>query len=238
MLEVESAAIGYGPVTVVQDLSLSVSEGEAVFLIGPNGAGKSTTLRGILGLNKLTRGSVRWDGRDITSMPAHRRAEMGIALVPEGRRVFPQLTVAENLDVASRAVRATDVKARIDEVYSVFPRLAERSSQAAGLLSGGEQQMLAIGRALSQRPKLLVIDELSLGLAPVVYQQVGDVVRELARSGLSVLLVEQNARLAMGICSRGYLLSHGDVVLCGTVAELEANDQMRDLYLGGLGKVL
>lgn len=238
MLEVESAAIGYGPVTVVQDLSLSVSEGEAVFLIGPNGAGKSTTLRGILGLNKLTRGSVRWDGKDITSMPAHRRAEMGIALVPEGRHVFPQLTVAENLDVASRAVRATDVKARLDEVYSVFPRLGERSNQVAGLLSGGEQQMLAIGRALSQRPKLLVIDELSLGLAPVVYQQVGDVVREIARSGLSVLLVEQNARLAMGICSRGYLLSHGDVVLSGTVSELEANDQMRDLYLGGLGKVL
>lgn len=238
MLEVESAAIGYGPVTVVQNLSLSVGQGEAVFLIGPNGAGKSTTLRGIMGLNKLTRGSVRWDGKDITSMPAHRRADVGIALVPEGRHVFPQLTVAENLDVACRAVRASDVKARLDEVFSIFPRLAERRSQVAGLLSGGEQQMLAIGRALSQRPKLLVIDELSLGLAPVVYQQVGEVVREIARSGLSVLLVEQNARLAMRICSRGYLMSHGDIVLAGTVAELEANDQMRDLYLGGLGKVL
>lgn len=238
MLEVESAAIGYGPVTVVQNLSLSVGQGEAVFLIGPNGAGKSTTLRGIMGLNKLTRGSVRWDGKDITSMPAHRRADVGIALVPEGRHVFPQLTVAENLDVACRAVRASDVKARLDEVFSIFSRLAERRSQVAGLLSGGEQQMLAIGRALSQRPKLLVIDELSLGLAPVVYQQVGEVVREIARSGLSVLLVEQNARLAMRICSRGYLMSHGDIVLAGTVAELEANDQMRDLYLGGLGKVL
>lgn len=236
MLEVTSAQIGYGPVTVVQDLSLSVGQGEAVFLIGPNGAGKSTTLRGIMGLNKLTAGSVRWDGDDITALPAHRRAKRGIALVPEGRHVFPQLTVAENLDVAARTVGATDVKARLDEVYSVFPRLAERRGQMAGLLSGGEQQMLAIGRALSQRPKLLVIDELSLGLAPVVYQQVGDVVREIARSGLSVLLVEQNARLAMRICSRGYLLSHGDVVLAGTVDELEANDQMRDLYLGGLGK--
>jgi branched-chain amino acid transport system ATP-binding protein len=238
MLEVANAQIGYGPVTVVEDLSLSVGEGEAVFLIGPNGAGKSTTLRGVLGLNRLSRGSVSWRGQDITRLAPNKRASLGIALVPEGRHVFPQLSVVENLEVAARAVGARDVAARVDEVCEVFPRLAERKAQAAGLLSGGEQQMLAIGRALAQRPNLLVIDELSLGLAPVVYQQVGAVVRDLARDGLSVLLVEQNAQLAMSICTRGYLMAHGEVVLAGTVADLESDDQMRELYLGGIEKAV
>ncbi|WP_148573476.1 ABC transporter ATP-binding protein [Nocardioides caldifontis] len=238
MLEVTNAEIGYGPVTVVEDLSISVGEGEAVFLIGPNGAGKSTTLRGVLGLNRLTRGTVSWRERDITRLPTNKRAALGIALVPEGRHVFPQLTVVENLEVAARAVGAKDVEARVEEVCAVFPRLAERKGQTAGLLSGGEQQMLAIGRALAQRPRLLVIDELSLGLAPVVYEQVGAVVRDLARDGLAVLLVEQNAQLAMSICSRGYLMSHGEVVLAGMVADLERNNQMRELYLGGIEKAV
>lgn len=236
MLELHDACIGYGPVMVVNDLSLSVGSGEAVFLIGANGAGKSTTLRGIAGLNPLADGKVMWDGTDITKVPTHRRAALGMAVVPEGRHVFPQLTVRENLEVAARAVDRHQVDERVSEVFDLFPRLTDRQASLGGLLSGGEQQMLAIGRALTQRPKLLVIDELSLGLAPVIYQHVGDTVRELAEGGLSVLLVEQNARLAMRICSRGYLLSHGRVVLAGTVDELNQTDEMRDLYLGGLGK--
>lgn len=237
MLEVINARIGYGPVTVVEDVSITVGESEAVFLIGPNGAGKTTTLRGIGGLNKLEAGAVFWDGEDVTRLPTHRRAARGIALVPEGRHVFPELSVHQNLEVAARAVNRTHVAARTDEVYDLFPRLKERQQSFAGMLSGGEQQMLAIGRALAQRPRLLIIDELSLGLAPVIYQQVGETVRQLAAGGLSVLLVEQNARLSMRICSRGYLMAHGEVVLSGTVGELEENDQMRDLYLGGLGRV-
>ena len=236
MLDLSQARIGYGPITVVEDVSLQVGDGEAVFLIGPNGAGKSTTLRGIVGHNRLTQGSLTWDGQDITRLPAHRRTRLGIAAVPEGRHVFPQLTVAENLELAARVISRHDVEQRVDEVMQVFPRLADRRAQFAGLLSGGEQQMLAIGRALAQRPRLLIIDELSLGLAPVIYENVGDTVAELARSGLSVLLVEQNARLAMRICSRGYLLSGGEVVLRGTVEELASTSEMRELYLGGLGK--
>ena len=236
MLDLTQAQIGYGPITVVDDVSLQVGDGEAVFLIGPNGAGKSTTLRGIVGHNRLTQGSLTWEGQDVTRLPAHRRTRLGIAAVPEGRHVFPQLTVAENLELAARVISRHDVEQRVDEVMQVFPRLADRRAQFAGLLSGGEQQMLAIGRALAQRPRLLIIDELSLGLAPVIYESVGDTVAELARSGLSVLLVEQNARLAMRICSRGYLLSGGEVVLKGTVEELAATSEMRELYLGGLGK--
>ncbi len=235
MLELTNARIGYGPISVVHDLSLTVDDGEAVFLVGPNGAGKSTTLRGIIGLNPLGRGSLTWNGQNISKLAPHRRAKLGVALVPEGRHVFPQLTVTENLEVAARVASRSRVTELIDDVFGHFPRLRERSKQLAGLLSGGEQQMLAIGRALVQEPKLLIIDELSLGLAPVIYQQVGEAVRDLAVSrGLSVLLVEQNARLAMRICTRGYLLSRGTAVLQGTVAELEATTEMRDLYLGGL----
>ena len=236
MLELKNARIGYGPVSVVHDLTISVGASEAVFLVGPNGAGKSTTLRGIIGHNPLTSGSITWEGKDISRLAPHKRARLGIALVPEGRHVFPQLSVLENLEVAARVGPNTRVKERIEGIFDRFPRLAVRPSQRAGLLSGGEQQMLAIGRALVQEPRLLVIDELSLGLAPVVYQQVGESVRDLARDGLSVLLVEQNAVLAMKICSRGYLLSRGTAVLEGTAEELKTKSEMRDLYLGGLGK--
>ena len=236
MLELKNARIGYGPVSVVHDLTISVGASEAVFLVGPNGAGKSTTLRGIIGHNPLTSGSITWEGKDISRLAPHKRARLGIALVPEGRHVFPLLSVLENLEVAARVGPNTRVKERIEGIFDRFPRLAVRRGQRAGLLSGGEQQMLAIGRALVQEPRLLVIDELSLGLAPVVYQQVGESVRDLARDGLSVLLVEQNAVLAMKICSRGYLLSRGTAVLEGTVEELKTKSEMRDLYLGGLGK--
>ena len=236
MLELTNARIGYGPVSVVHDLTISVGASEAVFLVGPNGAGKSTTLRGIIGHNPLTSGAIMWEGRNISKLAPHERARLGIALVPEGRHVFPHLTVLENLEVAARVGPNTRLNARIEGIFDRFPRLAGRRGQRAGLLSGGEQQMLAIGRALVQEPRLLVIDELSLGLAPVIYQQVGESVRDLARDGLSVLLVEQNAVLAMKICSRGYLLSRGTVVLEGTVEELKTKSEMRDLYLGGLGK--
>ncbi|TFC78893.1 ABC transporter ATP-binding protein [Cryobacterium sp. TMS1-20-1] len=236
MLELKNARIGYGPVSVVHNLTISVGASEAVFLVGPNGAGKSTTLRGIIGHNPLTSGSITWEGKDIGRLAPHQRARLGIALVPEGRHVFPQLSVLENLEVAARLGPSTRVKERIEGIFDRFPRLAGRRSQKAGLLSGGEQQMLAIGRALVQEPRLLVIDELSLGLAPVIYQQLGESVRGLARDGLSVLLVEQNAVLAMKICSRGYLLSGGTVVLEGTVEELKTKSEMRELYLGGLGK--
>lgn len=233
MLELTRATIGYGPVAIVNDLSLTVGAGEAVFLVGPNGAGKSTTLRGIIGHNPLTRGSLRWEGTEINRLAPHIRARRGIALVPEGRHVFAQLSVQENLEVAARIVGRIGIRERIDEIYQRFPRLADRRAHAGGLLSGGEQQMLAIGRALVQKPRLLIIDELSLGLAPVVYQQVGESVRDLALGGLSVLLVEQNAVLAMKICTRGYLLSRGSVVLEGTVTELAGKAEMKDLYLGG-----
>jgi branched-chain amino acid transport system ATP-binding protein len=234
MLRIENAEIGYGHVPVVKDLSLFVDRGEAVCLVGPNGAGKSTSIRGVLGLNRLTSGSVHWKGQDITGKAPHRRARLGIGVVPEGRRVFPQLTVLENLDVSARISKTGSVTARIESALDRFPRLAERTSQLGGLLSGGEQQMLAIARALVQAPELLLIDELSLGLAPVIYQQVGEAVRSLAEDGLGVLLVEQNAMLAMDICSRGYLMAGGRIVLSGTVAEMSADSSMQDLYFGGL----
>ncbi len=233
MLRMSDARIGYGPVTVVRDLDLEVAN-EAVFVVGPNGAGKTTLIRGILGLSKMSRGTVHWLDDDITRMPPHARARLGIGVVPEGRRVFGQLTVRENLEVAARVNRARPVRPRLDAVLDRFPRLGERLTQPAGLLSGGEQQMLAIGRALVQEPRLLLIDELSLGLAPVAIERVADAVRSLAAEGLGILLVEQNARLAMSLCSRGHLMSDGRIVLSGTVAELSGTTAMRDLYLGGL----
>lgn len=234
MLEIKGAEIGYGPVPVVRGLDLSVSPGEAVCLVGPNGAGKSTSIRGVLGLNRLSAGSVHWRGKDISRTATHRRAKLGIGVVPEGRRVFPQLTVQENLEVSARVRRSSDVAGRVEFALDRFPQLAGRTRQMGGLLSGGEQQMLAIARALVQEPELLLIDELSLGLAPVIYEQVGEAVKSLAADGLGVLLVEQNAMLAMKICTRGYLMSGGCVVLSGTVEEMGHESMMQDLYLGGL----
>ncbi|GAC1328866.1 MAG: ABC transporter ATP-binding protein [Mycobacteriales bacterium] len=233
-LRVSGLAIGYGDVTIVRDMSLTVAPGEAVCLVGPNGAGKTTTLRGIIGLNRPLAGSIRWEGKDLTGRPAHERAHAGIALVPEGRHVFPQLSVLENLDVAARATggRSGSVPDRITRAMERFPRLESRRSQLAGLLSGGEQQMLAIARALVQEPRLLMIDEMSLGLAPVVYEAVGDAVRQLVREGLAVLLVEQNAALAMDICDRGYLMAGGQILLQGSVEEMKHEDAVQSLYFG------
>lgn len=233
-LEVRGADIGYGGITIVRGLDLHVEVGEAVCLVGPNGAGKTTTLRGIIGLNRPTSGSIVWEGQDLTHRPVHARAHAGIALVPEGRHVFPQLTVAENLEVAVRALgrRGGRLRERLDQAMERFPRLKDRRDQPAGLLSGGEQQMLAIARALVQEPRMLVIDEMSLGLAPVIYEAVGDAVRGLVSEGLGVLLVEQNAALAMDICDRGYLMSGGQVLLEGTVDQMRAEDSVQSLYFG------
>lgn len=233
-LEVENLSVGYGDVSVVRDVDLHVEVGEAVCLVGPNGAGKTTTLRGIMGLTKPTSGVVRWDGADHASKAAWSRAHSGIALVPEGRHVFGPLTVGENLEVAVRAVGGKRVGARIDSAFDRFPRLRERRGQLGGLLSGGEQQMLAIARALVQEPRLLVIDEMSLGLAPVIYEQVGEAVRGLVSDGLGVLMVEQNAALAMSLCSRGYLMAGGEILLGGTVEEMSHEDAVAHLYFGAV----
>ena len=234
-LDVREITVGYDGVPVVHDLDLHVDAGEAVCLVGPNGAGKSTALRGIIGLNRLSSGAVRLDGHDISGLQPSARARLGLGVVPEGRRIFPHLTVAENLAVAATVVhsrRQTDRE--VDAIFDRFTKLSERRDQMGGLLSGGEQQMLALARALIQKPTVLMIDELSLGLAPIVYEDLGELVRSLADDGLGVLLVEQNAMLAMRICDRGYLLSGGRVVLSGTIDEMRATDTMHDLYLGGM----
>lgn len=234
-LEVRGLCVGYGDIAVVSDVSLSVNEGEAVCLVGPNGAGKSTTVRGIIGLNRPTSGSIVWNGHDLTTRSASVRAHSGIALVPEGRHVFPQLTVQQNLQVAARVVRGrksapTD---RLAAAYERFPELAGRCRQHAGLLSGGEQQMLAIARALVQEPQLLIIDELSLGLAPIVVERVAHAVRQLVLEGLAVLLIEQHAALAVEICSRGYLMTGGTVQFGGPVSAMQGEGAFQDLYFGG-----
>lgn len=234
MLELTGVSVGYGPVTVVRDLNLSVKEGGSVFIVGPNGAGKTTLIRAIAGLNRLKGGRVTWLGEDLSRLAPHKRARAGLAVVPEGRHVFPELTVLENLDVAARAVTRRDVQKRVADAMSYFPRLQERRNQLAGLLSGGEQQMLAIARALAQNPKMLVIDELSLGLAPVVSEEVGRAVKTLAAGGLAVLLVEQNASLAMRIGSEGHLMSGGRIELSGSADYMRGHESMQELYLGGL----
>jgi branched-chain amino acid transport system ATP-binding protein len=236
MLDITGLTLGYDGVTVVRGVTLTVAPGEAVCLVGPNGAGKTTTLRGISGTIPASAGSVRWDGVELCGAPAHRRASLGIALVPEGRHVFPSLTTWENLEVARRAVRRHgEGRAAIDHALDRFPRLRERMTQPAGLLSGGEQQMLAIARALTQEPRLLVIDEMSMGLAPVVCEQVAQIVRQLIEDGMSVLMVEQNAELALSLCSRGYLISGGEIVLEDDASALRENGSVRSLYLGSDG---
>jgi branched-chain amino acid transport system ATP-binding protein len=233
MLNLEGIDVGYGDVQVLWDVSLEVREGEFVALLGANGAGKTTTLNAISGLLRPRKGTIAFLGQDLARTPAFRRAELGIAHVPEGRRLFPEMSVRENLEMgalhgeARRRRRET-----MEEVFSIFPRLRERQHQLAGSLSGGEQQMLAIGRGLMGRPKLLLLDEPSLGLAPMLVAQVFQVVRELHSRGMTILLVEQNVRHALEVCSRAYVLENGRIVLQGTGAELLANPHVREAYLG------
>ncbi len=233
MLNVQDINVYYGNIHAIKDVSFRVEDGEIVTLIGANGAGKSTTLKTISGLLRTRTGEIAFDGQDIRSTAPHRIVEMGLAHVPEGRRVFLSMTVEENLEMGAFTRPVTGVAASLSDVYKRFPRLQERRRQVAGTLSGGEQQMLAMGRALMSRPRLLMLDEPSMGLAPILVEQVFDIIRELHEAGTTILLVEQNARMALSIADRGYVLETGSVVLEGTGAELMQSDAVKKAYLGG-----
>jgi branched-chain amino acid transport system ATP-binding protein len=233
VLEVEGVHTYYGSIQALKGISLEVLEGEVVTLIGANGAGKSTTLRSINGLNRPRRGRITFRGREITNTAADQVVKMGISQAPEGRRLFPRMSVVENLEMG--AFQRTDrggVREDRDRVFELFPRLAERRHQKAGTLSGGEQQMCAIGRALMARPKLLLLDEPSMGLAPIFVEKIFEIVREINEQGTPILLVEQNALMALDVADRGYVLETGRVALEGPAAELRQNEQVRKTYLG------
>jgi branched-chain amino acid transport system ATP-binding protein len=232
LLEVEDIHAHYGAIEALKGISLSVEEGEVVTLIGSNGAGKSTTLRAISGLTPASAGSVRVGGQDITRVPAHQIVNYGIALAPEGRHCFPRMTVRENLDLGAHRRRGADVSEDMERVFMLFPRLQERAKQKAGTMSGGEQQMLAIGRALMARPRLLMLDEPSMGIAPILVQRIYETITEINRSGMTILLVEQNANYALDISSRGYVLETGRVVLSGESASLREDPEVQRAYLG------
>ena len=233
MLEVEKIHTYYGHIHALKDVSLSVEKGEIVTLIGGNGAGKSTTLKTISGLLKPRQGSVRLEGEDLTRFPAHEVVTKGVVQVPEGRRIFGRLSVLENLELGAFSI---DDRKRISDnlkkVFSLFPRLQERSGQVAGTLSGGEQQMLATGRALMSNPRVLLLDEPSMGLAPVLVDSIFDTIRRLHAGGTTILLVEQNARMALQVAGRGYVLQTGVVVLSDTAENLRRNEMVRQAYLG------
>ena len=234
MLEIKDLNVHFGVIHALKGISLTVNDGEIVTLIGANGAGKTTTLRTISGLKKPTSGSILLDGKDITHTSPRDRVKMGMSQVPEGRRVFPDMTVLENLELGAylrrdRAGIAEDLKM----VYERFPRLADRKRQAAGTLSGGEQQMLAMGRALMSRPKILFLDEPSMGLAPLLVQEIFDIIQDINKSGTTVLLVEQNASMALQIANRAYVMETGSIVLSGTGEELSHSDDIKKAYLEG-----
>jgi branched-chain amino acid transport system ATP-binding protein len=233
ILEVTDVHTFYGAIEALKGISINVREGEIVTLIGANGAGKSTTLRSINGLNRPRKGTITFQGRDITSTPAHEIVKMGIAQSPEGRRLFPRMSVLENLQMgAFQRPRDKTIDEDLDRVYTLFPRLAERKTQAAGTLSGGEQQMVAIGRALMARPKLLMLDEPSMGLAPIFVERIFDIIREINSQGTPILLVEQNALMALDVANRGYVLETGHVALADEAKTLRQNEQVRKTYLG------
>src|SRR5687768_5965993 len=233
ILELEDVHTYYGSIQALKGVSLDVGEREIVTLIGANGAGKSTTLRSINGLNHPRRGRIRFQGRDITEEAPHDVVKMGISQSPEGRRLFPRMSVRENLEMG--AYQRTDrqnLREDIDRVYSLFPRLEERKNQRAGTLSGGEQQMCAIGRALMAHPKLLMLDEPSMGLAPIFVEKIFEIIREINDQGTPILLVEQNALMALDAANRGYVLETGHIALEGPASELRDNEQVRKTYLG------
>jgi branched-chain amino acid transport system ATP-binding protein len=233
LLEVKGLEVRYGGIRAVKGVDLSVDEGELVCLIGANGAGKTSTLKALCGMLPVAAGSVRYAGEAVTGVPSFRLVRKGLVLVPEGRGIFGQLTVAENLSMGAFARDdAAAVKRDFDRMLALFPRLAERSSQSAGTLSGGEQQMLALGRALMSKPRLLVLDEPSMGLAPLMVQKIFEVVRQIASEGVTILLVEQNARLALEAASRGYVMESGAITLAGEAKALLADPRVREAYLG------
>ena len=233
LLKVDDLHVYYGSIHAIKGVSFTVSEGEIVTLIGANGAGKSTTLNTVAGLLKPRSGSISFEGRDITGMSASKAVSLGMALCPEGRRIFQQMTVRENLEMGCFTRPPQEIPASLENVFSRFPRLKERERQIAGTLSGGEQQMLAMGRALMSRPKLMMLDEPSMGLAPILVGQVFDIIRSLHDAGTTILLVEQNAEMALSIADRAYVLETGKITLSGTGAELAASEQVRKAYLGG-----
>jgi branched-chain amino acid transport system ATP-binding protein len=235
LLEITDMTVGYGRIEALHGISLSVESGELVTLIGANGAGKTTTMRAISGVRPLTRGSILFDGQDITRMKAHLRVNLGIVQAPEGRGVFPGMTVQENLDMGHYARKfptKAEYQETLDRVYELFPRLKERRNQIGGTMSGGEQQMVAIGRALMARPRLLLLDEPSMGLAPMIIQQIFKIISEINGQGTTILLVEQNAQQALSRSDRAYILETGEVVNSGPGPELLADPSIKEAYLG------
>jgi branched-chain amino acid transport system ATP-binding protein len=233
LLEVIGLKVAYGGINAVKGIDFAVAAGEMVTLIGANGAGKTTTLKALTGLAHPSAGRVRYNGADITALPSHRLVALGIALVPEGRGVFPRLTVEENIDMGAYCRDdKREIRADHEHVLTLFPRLAERHQQAAGTLSGGEQQMLAIARAIMGRPRLLLLDEPSMGLAPLMVQKIFETIRAIAATGVTTLLVEQNAKLALELCDRGYVMESGEITLTDRAPALLANPRVRRAYLG------
>ena len=233
MLKVEDLHVYYGSIHAIKGVSFEVNEGEIVTLIGANGAGKSTTLNTVAGLLKPRHGHISFEGNEVAGMPASKIVPHGMALCPEGRRVFQQMTVRENLEMGGYTRPASEIGASIDDVFARFPRLKERHKQIAGTLSGGEQQMLAMGRALMSKPKLLMLDEPSMGLAPILVEQIFDIIKELHADGTTILLVEQNARKALQVADRAYVLETGSITLSGTGSVLASSDAVKKAYLGG-----
>ena len=234
LLEVKDLEVYYGVIRALKGISFEVNEGEIVTLIGANGAGKTTTMQSVIGLIPARGGHITFDGQDITKTPCHKIVHLGMSQVPEGRRVFQELTVYENLMMGAFSQKNSGTfKEDIERIYERFPRLAERRNQIAGTLSGGEQQMLAMGRALMSHPKLLMLDEPSMGLSPLLVDQVFEIIKDINKDGTTILLVEQNAGKSLAISDRAYVLETGDIVLSGTGAELAASDQVKKAYLGG-----
>ena len=233
LLRVDDIHVYYGSIHAIKGISFEVNEGEIVTLIGANGAGKSTTLNTVSGLLKPRSGLITFEGKGIVGIGASRIVSLGMALCPEGRRVFQQMTVRENLEMGGYSRPNTEIPASLEAVFMRFPRLKEREKQIAGTLSGGEQQMLAMGRALMSKPKLLMLDEPSMGLAPILVEQIFDIIKELHNTGTTILLVEQNAQMALSIADRAYVLGTGKITISGPAAEVLADDRVREAYLGG-----
>ncbi|MBM6924896.1 ABC transporter ATP-binding protein [Pseudoflavonifractor phocaeensis] len=233
LLEVKNINVYYGAIHAVKDISFEVNQGEIVTLIGANGAGKTTTLQTVSGLLRSRTGSIQLEGKPIQNVPAHKLVAHGLAQVPEGRRVFQQMTVEENLEMGAFTQANSTVAPNLERVFDQFPRLKERRRQIAGTLSGGEQQMLAMGRALMSNPKILMLDEPSMGLAPILVEQIFDIIKRLHQAGTTILLVEQNARMALSVADRGYVLETGRITLTGPGKELLADEAVKKAYLGG-----
>ena len=233
MLKVNDINVYYGAIHAIKGVSFEVNDGEVVTLIGANGAGKSTILNTVCGLLRSRTGSVEFLGKNLASLPAHKIVELGMAHVPEGRRIFQQMTVEENLEMGAYTQARSTIEPGLERVYGQFPRLKERRRQVAGTLSGGEQQMLAMGRGLMSGPRLLMLDEPSMGLAPILVEQIFDIIRQLHQAGVTILLVEQNAQMALSVADRGYVLETGKIVATGTGADLLRDEAVKKAYLGG-----